>query len=186
MGNLDVKLFPIQGLIEVIPKAFFDSRGHFFESYNANSFQEIGIDCTFVQDNQSHSMPGVVRGLHFQRAPFAQAKLVRVLHGRILDVAVDLRKSSPTFGQHILVELSAEKRNMLYIPEGFAHGFQAIEESVVMYKCNNFYNKASESGLKWDDTELGIKWQALSAVVSEKDVILPALGQLIEEGDLFE
>lgn len=186
MSTITTKAFAIQGLLELKPAIFKDPRGFFFESYNEKTFKEAGLECHFVQDNQSFSHPGVVRGLHFQRKPYAQAKLVRVLKGKILDVAVDLRKSSPTFGQHVCVELNSEEQNMLFIPEGFAHGFHALEESVVLYKCNNFYNKASESGLLWNDPALGIDWKTNNANVSDKDIILPTLEELIKTGDLFE
>jgi dTDP-4-dehydrorhamnose 3,5-epimerase len=186
VSTITTKAFAIQGLLELKPTIFKDPRGFFFESYNEKTFKEAGLDCHFVQDNQSFSHPGVVRGLHFQRKPYAQAKLVRVLKGKILDVAVDLRKSSPTFGQHVCVELNSEEQNMLFIPEGFAHGFHALEESVVLYKCNNFYNKASESGLLWNDPALGIDWKTNNANVSDKDIILPTLEELIKTGDLFE
>jgi dTDP-4-dehydrorhamnose 3,5-epimerase len=186
VGNLKVNKFEIEGLLEIQASVFPDSRGFFFESYNVKSFQEIGINTQFVQDNQSHSSKGVIRGLHFQREPYAQAKLVRVLKGRILDVAVDIRKSSPTFGKHLAIELSSEKNNMLFIPAGFAHGFHALEESDVLYKCTNYYHKPSESGILWNDADVAINWNATNPNVSEKDIILPTLQQLINVGDLFE
>jgi len=186
VGNLTVKKFEIEGLLEIQAAAFHDSRGFFFESYNVKSFREAGIACEFVQDNQSFSNKGVIRGLHFQRKPYAQAKLVRVLRGRILDVAVDIRKSSPTFGKHVAVVLSSAENNMLFIPEGFAHGFHALEESEVLYKCNNYYHKQSESGIIWNDPSLSIHWSNENPIVSEKDLILPTLEQLVKEGDLFE
>lgn len=166
----------IEGLVIVEPKVFEDSRGYFFESYNQQQFQQYGIPANFVQDNQSKSSYGVIRGLHYQKAPHAQAKLVRVLEGTILDVAVDIRKNSPTYGQHFDIELSAENKKQLFIPEGFAHGFSVLSETaVVMYKCNTFYNKESEGGIRYNDPELAIDWKVdlSKAVVSEKDQALP-------------
>jgi len=166
----------IEGLVIVEPQIFEDSRGYFFESYNQQLFQQNGIPAHFVQDNQSRSGYGVIRGLHYQMNPHAQAKLVRVLEGTILDVAVDIRRSSPTYGQHFSIELSAENKKQLYIPEGFAHGFSVLSETaVVMYKCNAFYNKASEGGIRYNDPELAIDWKVdlNKAVVSDKDLQLP-------------
>lgn len=166
----------IAGLVIVEPTVFEDSRGHFFESYNETVFKKGGITANFVQDNQSCSSYGVIRGLHYQQHPHAQAKLVRVLAGVILDVAVDIRKSSPTYGQHFALELSSENKKQLFIPEGFAHGFSVLSETaVVLYKCNAFYNKSSEGGIIYNDPQLGIDWKlkAGDAVVSEKDLVLP-------------
>ncbi len=152
---------------------FHDDRGSFFESFNRQRFLQLtGIDADFVQDNQSHSAKGVLRGLHFQTGDAAQAKLVRVLKGKVLDVAVDLRKNSSSFGQHIAVELSDESNTQLYVPRGFAHGFVVLSDSATFfYKCDNYYNKAAESGLLYNDPALGINWQAEEAVliVNEKD-----------------
>lgn len=167
----------IEGLLIFEPKVFEDSRGYFFEAYNEKVFSEAGIGIKFVQDNQSKSSYGVIRGLHYQQNPYAQAKLVRVLEGKILDVAVDIRKGSPTFGQHFSIELSAENKKQLFLPAGFAHGFSVLSETaVVMYKCNEFYNKESEGGIWFDDVDLNIDWQipAGKEIVSEKDVQLPA------------
>lgn len=164
----------IKGLFEIQPRIFEDERGFFFESYNKDAFAKHGLDFDFVQDNQSFSVKGVLRGLHFQKEPFAQGKLVRVVKGKVLDVVVDLRRSSPTFGQHATFVLEAEKNNMVYVPEGFAHGFLALEEAIFMYKCTNLYNKASESGIIWNDPTLNIDWGITAPNVSEKDLILPA------------
>jgi dTDP-4-dehydrorhamnose 3,5-epimerase len=167
----------IEGLLVFEPKIFEDNRGYFFEAYNEKFFSEAGIDIKFVQDNQSKSSYGVIRGLHYQRNPFAQVKLVRVLEGKILDVAVDIRKGSLTFGQHFPIELSAENKKQLFLPAGFAHGFSVLSETaVVLYKCNEFYNKESEGGICFDDANLNIDWQipADKAIVSEKDLQLPA------------
>jgi dTDP-4-dehydrorhamnose 3,5-epimerase len=172
----------IQGLVIIEPGVFEDSRGYFFEAYNQSLFEKNGITTTFVQDNQSRSSFGVIRGLHYQLNPAAQAKLVRVLDGRILDVAVDIRKGSPTYGQHFDIELSSDNKKQLYIPEGFAHGFSVLSETaIVLYKCNAFYNKSSEGGIRFDDTELGINWQVdpAAAVVSEKDVVLPSFKEAL-------
>jgi dTDP-4-dehydrorhamnose 3,5-epimerase len=178
---MQIRETSIRGLVELTPRIFKDERGLFFESYNEGLFRELGLPTNFVQDNQSFSVKGVVRGLHFQNAPFAQGKLVRVISGRVLDVAVDIRPESPTFGKHEVFELRSDVNNMAYVPEGFAHGFVALEDSVFSYKCTNIYNKESESGLLWNDPELGIDWGVSNPIVSEKDVILPTLKELFGE-----
>ena len=160
---------PIKGLIEILPRVFEDERGLFFESFHEKNLRENGVDAKFVQDNQSFSTKGVLRGLHLQKAPYAQGKLVRVISGKVLDVAVDLREGSPTFGEHFKVVLDGQRNNMLYIPEGFAHGFVAIEDSVFFYKCTNYYHKASESGIVWNDPMLNINWDVEAPIVSSKD-----------------
>ncbi|HKO79190.1 MAG TPA: dTDP-4-dehydrorhamnose 3,5-epimerase [Chitinophagaceae bacterium] len=168
----------IPGLLIFEPRIFSDNRGYFFESYNEKVFKEEGIDIRFVQDNQSLSSYGVIRGLHYQLNPHAQTKLIRVLSGKILDVAVDLRKGSPTFGLHFDIELSAENKKQLLIPKGFAHGFSVLSDKAeVSYKCDVFYNKESERGIRFDDPSLNIDWQipADKAIVSDKDLVLPAL-----------
>ncbi len=168
----------IPGLKVFEPKVFEDSRGYFFESYNENVFRQEGIDIRWVQDNQSSSTYGVIRGLHYQLPPFAQTKLIRVLKGKILDVAVDIRKGSPTFGQVFTQKLSAKNKKQLFIPVGFAHGFSVLSEKTeVLYKCDSFYNKDSEAGIIYNDPELNIDWQVPleQAVVSEKDQQLPSL-----------
>jgi dTDP-4-dehydrorhamnose 3,5-epimerase len=166
----------IPGLLVVDPKIFEDSRGYFFESYNEKLFSEKGVTARFVQDNQSSSTFGVIRGLHYQLPPFAQAKLVRTLQGRILDVVLDLRKGSPSFGQVFSIELSAENKKQLFIPAGFAHGFSVLSERAeILYKCDNFYNKESECGILYNDPALKIDWQIPvdKVIVSEKDKNLP-------------
>lgn len=166
----------LPGLIVCEPAVFGDNRGHFFEAYNKALFQKNGINYEFVQDNQSCSSQGVIRGLHYQLNPFAQVKLVRVLEGVILDVAVDIRQGSPTFGKHFSIELSAENKKQLLIPAGFAHGFSVLSETAsVLYKCDQFYNKQSEGGIRFDDPELNIDWKVdiKEAVVSPKDIELP-------------
>ncbi len=166
----------IPGLFVLQPQVFEDHRGHFFESYNAQKFAGHGLDLVFVQDNQSQSAYGVVRGLHYQLPPHAQTKLVRVLQGTILDVALDIRQGSPTFGRHFAIELSAENKKQLFIPKGFAHGFSVLsEKAVVMYKCDAFYNKESDAGILFNDPALGIDWKlpADRVIVSDKDKQLP-------------
>jgi dTDP-4-dehydrorhamnose 3,5-epimerase len=166
----------MKGLLIFEPKVFEDSRGYFFESYNENLFRQHGIDLRFVQDNQSSSGYGVIRGLHYQLPPHAQAKLVRVLSGRLLDVAVDIRKGSPTFGKAFTIELSAENKKQLFIPAGFAHGFSVLsDQAEVLYKCDALYNKESEGGIHYNDPALNIDWQvpAGKEIISDKDRVLP-------------
>lgn len=169
----------LKGCFVIEPAVFKDDRGYFFESFNAKRFNEIiGKKVAFVQDNQSYSSYGVIRAIHYQLGDFAQAKLVRVLSGRVKDVAVDLRKGSPTFGQHFSIELSAENKKQLFIPRGFGHGFSVLSESAeFFYKCDNFYNKASERGIIYNDLSLNIDWQIpLNEIkVSEKDLDLSVL-----------
>lgn len=172
----------IPGLLIFEPRIFEDSRGYFFESYNANTFLAEGVEINFVQDNQARSTYGVLRGLHYQLAPYAQTKLVRVLSGAILDVAVDIRKGSPTYGQSFAVELSAENKKQLLVPKGFAHGYSVISETAeVLYKCDEFYNKQSEGGIIYNDPVLNIDWKipAGKAVVSEKDIVLPGINNCL-------
>lgn len=166
----------IPGLLIFEPKVFEDSRGYFFEAYNQSVFHDEGLDLSFVQDNQSKSSFGVIRGLHYQLNPYAQFKLVRTLHGRILDVAVDLRKGSPSFGKHFSIELSAENKKQLLIPPGFAHGFSVLSNTaIVFYKCDALYNKESEAGILYNDASLNIDWKipAGKEIVSEKDIEQP-------------
>jgi len=169
---MEIEKTDLPGLLIVNPKIFRDERGYFYESYNQQKYQEAGIDTVFVQDNESRSVRGVVRGLHYQLAPHAQAKLVRVLEGTVFDVAVDIRKDSPTFGRWFGIELSAENKKQLYIPEGFAHGFSVLSETAVLaYKCNELYHPESERSIALDDAELNIDWKISSHefIVSEKD-----------------
>jgi dTDP-4-dehydrorhamnose 3,5-epimerase len=176
---MEFKKHHLEGVVEIFPKVFEDSRGVFLETYRANALAEVGITDDFVQDNQSISKKEVLRGLHYQKPPHAQAKLVSVFCGRVLDVIVDIRKDSRTFGQYLKCELTSEKHNILYIPAGFAHGFLTLEEGTVFqYKCSNYYNKESEGGLLWNDPALGIEWGIENPLVSEKDEILPTLAQL--------
>ena len=166
----------IEGLLIIEPKVFRDERGYFYESYNKNEFGQRLIDAPFVQDNQSKSVRGVVRGLHYQLHPYAQTKFVRVLEGVILDVAADLRKGSPTFGKWIGVELSEDNMKQLLIPKGFAHGFSVLSETaVVFYKCDQFYNPEHERGIRLDDPELAIDWKVSpeEMIISSRDSGLP-------------
>lgn len=170
----------IPDLLVFEPAVFRDERGYFFESFNQRAWEEAGVRTPFVQDNQAFSSRGVLRGLHYQVGEWAQAKLVRVLAGEVLDVAVDLREKSPTFGQWYSIRLSAENKRQLYVPRGFAHGYLVLSETAEFaYKCDNFYAKAAEGGVRFDDPTLAIDWGFdLSAVlVSEKDLILPSLAE---------
>ncbi|WP_018110004.1 dTDP-4-dehydrorhamnose 3,5-epimerase [Bacteroides propionicifaciens] len=162
----------LSGVYVFEPKKFIDSRGYFMESYNKQLLKEYIGDINFVQDNESKSTYGVVRGLHFQKPPFAQAKLVRVVHGKVLDIAVDIRKGSPTFGQHFAIELSDENHRQLFIPRGFAHGFSVLSNEVVFqYKCDNYYQPSSEGAVLWNDSELNINWAIDNehVILSDKD-----------------
>ena len=164
------------GLIIFEPRVFEDNRGYFFEAYNDEVFKNAGVELKFVQDNQSQSSYGVIRGLHYQLNPFAQSKLVRVLEGSILDVAVDIRKGSPTFGKSFSIELSSENKKQLLIPKGFAHGFSVLSnKAVVLYKCDAVYNKESEAGIRFNDLSLKIDWQIPEdkAIISERDLAMP-------------
>lgn len=163
---------PIEGLVILEPRIFHDTRGYFYESYNQQKMSELGIDTIFVQDNQSYSQKGVIRGLHFQRPPFAQAKLVRVIKGKVLDVAVDIRKGSPTYGQHYSVLLTGDNHLQFFIPEGFAHGFVALEDnSIFTYKCSQFYHKEAEMSIRYNDPILNIDWGLdETPIMTEKDL----------------
>ena len=172
-----IKTF-IEEVVIIEPRLFNDGRGYFFESFNQSEFEEKVCKTTFVQDNESKSVYGVIRGLHFQKTPFAQSKLVRVVKGAVLDVAVDIRKGSPTFGKHVAVELTEENHRQLFIPRGFAHGFSVLSEHVVFqYKCDNFYAPQYEGALAWDDPELGIDWKIPvdKILLSDKDWKHPRL-----------
>jgi len=168
------------GLLVFEPNVFEDSRGYFFEAYNEKQFQQEGIDIRWIQDNQSSSTYGVIRGLHYQLPPYDQTKLVRVLRGKILDVVVDIRKGSPTFGKSFSKVLSAKNKRQLFIPKGFAHGFSVLSEKAeVLYKCDGFYNKESEGGIIYNDPALEIDWRitAEEAIISDKDKVLPTLAE---------
>ena len=171
----------LPGVFIIEPRIFEDSRGYFFESWNREAFEKAGLHYEFVQDNESLSTYGTIRGLHFQKGEHAQAKLVRVLEGTVLDVAVDLRKGSPTYGEHVAVELSAENKRQLLIPRGFAHGFSVLSETAVfIYMCDNQYSKESEGGIRYDDPKLAIDWKVEKGkeLLSEKDRALPLFAEL--------
>lgn len=169
---------PISDLLIIEPRLWADERGHFFESYSKKCFEDAGIHADFVQDNESLSHKGVLRGLHAQKEPFAQGKLVRVIRGKVLDVAVDIRKKSQTFGQYFRVELSADNHRMFWVPPGFLHGFVALEDNTIFnYKVTSFYHKESEVGIAWNDPDLAVDWALTEdeMIISEKDRVLPFL-----------
>ncbi len=177
MGQFTFKETAIEGVILIEPRVFGDERGYFMETYNKADFTEAGITCEFVQDNQSKSSKGVLRGLHYQKQ-YPQAKLVRVIKGEVFDVAVDLRKNSPTYAKYVGVILSAEKKNMLYIPKGFAHGFLVLsDEAEFAYKCDEFYHPEDEGGIRWDDPTIGIEWPEVGVayLVKKRDSEFPVL-----------
>jgi dTDP-4-dehydrorhamnose 3,5-epimerase len=180
---LELQKTPLKDCFIVIPRAFKDARGVFCETYNKQTFQKAtGLTIDFVQDNQSSSRKGVLRGLHYQQGPMAQAKLVRSIQGRILDIVVDLRKGSETFGQSFSVELTSENRKQLFVPRGFAHGFITLSEtSVFGYKCDNYYDAASEGGIIYNDATLGLDWHLPEEafIISEKDLQLPTFKEAI-------
>ncbi|MBE0647328.1 MAG: dTDP-4-dehydrorhamnose 3,5-epimerase [Bacteroidales bacterium] len=165
---------PLEGLLIIKPDVFEDERGYFFESFNQAKFLSHGIDVTFVQDNESKSKRGVLRGLHFQNPPFAQGKLVRVMRGSVLDVAVDIRKESPTYGKWSSIVLSGQNKWMYWVPAGFAHGFLTLEDDTIFfYKCTNIYNKESEGAIRWNDPDLNVDWGISDPVISPKDEVAP-------------
>ncbi len=171
---MTIEKFNIEGLLLLSPRVFADDRGYFFESFNQEAFEKaVGYSVEFCQDNESYSHQNVLRGLHFQKPPYAQGKLVRVTRGAVLDVAVDLRKGSKTYGQHVKVEVSAENKKQFWVPAGFAHGFITLtDDTIFNYKCTNYYNKESEGGLNWDDPALGIDWEnKVLPLLSEKDAV---------------
>ena len=172
----------IKGVFILEPRVFGDDRGYFFESFSLKHFEEKVSKTVFVQDNESNSSYGVIRGLHFQKPPFAQSKLVRVIRGSVLDVAVDIRKGSPTFGQHVAVELTEDNHRQFFIPRGFAHGFSVLSKEVVFqYKCDNFYAPQCEGAIVWDDPDLGIDWKIPmdKILLSEKDKVHPRLKEIV-------
>lgn len=170
----------IPEVIIIKPDVFGDDRGYFFESFHEEKFAQFGIKGPFVQDNESCSQKNVLRGLHFQREPFAQGKLVRVIRGAVLDIAVDIRRSSPTFGKWVSMKLTGENKWICWIPAGFAHGFITLEDDTVFtYKCTGFYNKASEGSVRWNDPELNIDWGITSPLLSDKDSMAPLLKEAI-------
>lgn len=176
---MQIKETGFDGLVELIPNVFHDSRGWFFEFYKETTLKQFGIQMKFPQENMSFSQKGVIRGLHFQRPPYAQAKLATVISGKVLDVVVDLRKTSKTFGEVYVCELDSIKKNMLLVPEGFAHGFAALEDTIFFYKCSNVFHKESESGVLWNDPHLNIQWPVDEPIVSDKDKLLPTFEELL-------
>lgn len=173
---MEFRKIDIEGPLIIEPRVFYDDRGYFFESYSRQKFEAAGLDLDFVQDNQSLSQAGAVRGLHFQAPPFDQGKLVRVIKGAVYDVIVDIRKNSPTYGKHYGIELSEDNFLMFWIPSGFAHGFSTLkDQTIFQYKCTRVYNRESEGGLLWNDPQLNINWQVTDPILSEKDKGLPPL-----------
>ena len=184
---MDVIKTAIEGVVIIDPKVFKDARGYFFESFSQREFEEKVRKINFVQDNESMSSYGVMRGLHFQAPPFTQSKLVRCVKGAVLDVAVDIRKGSPTYGQHVAVELTEDNHRQFFVPRGFAHGFAVLSETAVFqYKCDNFYAPQSEGAVAWDDPDLAIDWQipGEDVILSEKDSHHPAFKDLLNKGEL--
>lgn len=178
---MTVETFDIEGPLLIRPKCYSDSRGYFFESYNEHIFRDLGLPVNFLQDNQSVSYKNVLRGLHFQLPPWEQGKLVRVVRGAALDVAVDIRPESPSYGKHISVKLSADIPELFWIPVGFAHGFLSLEDNTTfLYKCTNTYMPSHESGIIWNDPTLKIDWGIQQPIVSEKDLVLPGFRNLNE------
>lgn len=179
---MQVERLDIEGLFFLTTDVFYDSRGYFLETFNETRYAELGIADKFVQDNLSFSKKGVLRGLHYQAPPFGQGKLVSVLSGKVLDVAVDIRASSPTFGKYIAVELSEENHRQLFVPVGFAHGFVVLSDTALFaYKCTNVYSKENDRGILWNDPALGIDWQIENPIVSEKDQRHPLLADIAKE-----
>jgi dTDP-4-dehydrorhamnose 3,5-epimerase len=170
----------LPGLFLIKPKVFEDHRGHFFESFREDVLAQNGVETKFIQDNQSLSQKGILRGLHFQAPPFAQGKLVRVIQGAVLDVAVDIRKNSPTYGQHVAIELTESNFLMMYIPVGFAHGFLTLEDNTIFtYKCTDYYHPEVEGGVLWNSPELNIPWKTENPILSAKDEKLPSFKDFI-------
>lgn len=171
---------PIAGVWIIEPQVFSDARGYFFESYQKEKLRKLGIEAEFIQDNESLSQKNTIRGLHFQSPPYAQGKLVRVVQGKVYDVCVDIRKSSPTYGKHFGIELSAQNHLMLWIPIGLAHGFSVLEDNTIfLYKCTEVYHKEAEGGILWNDATLNIDWKVNQPIVSEKDQKLPSFDTFI-------
>lgn len=176
---MKIEKLAIEGLLIIQPNVFKDGRGYFFEGYNQSKYHEHGLNANFVQDNLSKSAKGVLRGLHFQNPPYAQGKLVSVVRGAVIDVAVDIRRESPTYGQHHSVLLSEENSTQFFIPPGFAHGFLTLEDNTIFtYKCTEGYNKSSEGSILWNDKDLGIDWGIENPIVSEKDQVSQLFSQL--------
>jgi dTDP-4-dehydrorhamnose 3,5-epimerase len=183
--NFKITETELSGVYLIEKVKFNDERGYFMEFYRDDSFRNIFRDIKFVQENLSFSKKGVIRGLHFQRRPFSQGKLISVIHGKIMDVAVNVIKDSKDFGKYVMRELSEENCRSFYIPDYFAHGFVALEDSYVLYKTTQYYNKESESGIRFDDPDIDVKWNMDNPVVSGKDLQLPLFKELIKKGDYF-
>lgn len=187
---MPLQVLDIEGLILYEPQVFSDERGFFFEAFNLQKFEKLGLDpnIKFVQLNHSKSIKGVLRGLHFQKGEYAQDKLVRVIRGKVLDIAVDLRKNSPTFGKYAAVELSSDNKKAFFIPKGFAHGFLVLSDdgAEFEYMVSNFYSKENDRGLVWNDPDVAIQWPIQNPILSEKDKLQPTLKELIDKGDVFE
>lgn len=177
---MEVKYFDIGGPFEAVPDIFTDERGIFFESFRAETFSKLGIDKAFIQDNHSFSRKNVLRGIHFQLHPHEQGKLVRVTYGKAFDVAVDLRPRSDTFGKYISVILDSKLNNMLFIPEGFGHGFVAMEDCILQYKCTSYYYPPADTGIRWNDQDLKINWPVKDPFLSKKDAELPSFKSFID------
>lgn len=177
--RMEIEKVKIEGLLILHPAVFEDERGYFFEAFNAEKFKQAGLQTKYAQDNLSKSSKDVLRGLHFQNPPFAQGKLVSVIRGAVLDVAVDIRKNSSTYGQHYSIILSEKNKTQFYIPPGFAHGFKTLEDNTIFsYKCTEGYNKDAEGSIKWNDRQLGIDWDVKNPTVSEKDQVAPTFKEL--------
>ena len=188
---MDIRENTIEGLLEIVPTVYKDDRGYFLETYHTERFRSLGIDQNFVQVNQSFSKRGVLRGLHFQHAPHQQGKLISVIKGKVMDVAVDLRPGSPTYGQHVTMMVDSERHNLVYVPEGFAHGFVAIEDTIFSYQCTNLYHQAADSGVRWNDPDLNIDWKLdhygiQNPIISEKDQLLPSFAEYSQRSQTFE
>ncbi len=177
---MKVNATPIEGLYELLPEVWQDERGWFTEIFQLPKYKKLGVNDNFIQDNLSFSKKGVLRGLHLQLPPFEQAKIVRVMTGSVLDVVVDLRRSSKTFGMTYTCQLEAKKQNILIVPEGFAHGFAALEDTLFFYKCSNTYSKDHETGIIWNDRDLNIDWKITDPLLSDKDKLLPTFKDLIK------
>ena len=176
---MEIKTTLINGLLIIQPRVFYDDRGYFLETYNKVVFSKLGLEMVFIQDNQSMSVKGILRGLHYQNPPFAQGKLLSVIKGSVLYVAVDIRKNSETYGQHFKIILSETNKTMFWVTEGFAHGFLSLEDNTIFsYKCTQVYNKESENAIRWNDTDLNIDWGIENPVISDKDNIAPLFKDL--------
>ncbi|NNF35407.1 MAG: dTDP-4-dehydrorhamnose 3,5-epimerase [Saprospiraceae bacterium] len=181
---MTIQKTPFEGLFEITPEIFHDNRGYFMESFRSETLSELGINTQFVQDNQSFSKRNVIRGLHLQVTPHEQIKLVRAVSGKVLDVVVDLRKESPTFGEHFKCILDGERGNMLYVPAGFAHGISVLEDAIFAYKCSAYYNKESEEGIIFNDPDLNIDWEVNEPILSKKDMLFITFKEFVKKYDL--